>query len=133
VTRPRSALLLAVAAVLTAALAGCGGGGPDEPAQPTRAPVQAPTPTPTPATTLASGFPRHVGNDGTFQIFEVTAQQRELVARNAVRVLARDGLSDRGVRFGITDQFKQRHMVLIDPGLSGLSAREILDRMLGGG
>ena len=127
-TRPRPVPLLAVAAVLTAVLTGCGAGDPDEPAQP----GPAPAPTLSPATTLVSGLPRHVGNDGTFQIFEVTAQQRELVARNAVRVLARDGLSDRGVRFGITDQFKPRHMVLIDPGLSGLTARQILDRMLGG-
>jgi hypothetical protein len=127
-TRPRPVPLLAVAAVLTAVLTGCGAGDPDEPARP----GPAPAPTLSPDTTLVSGLPRHVGNDGTFQIFEVTAQQRELVSRNAVRVLARDGLSDRGVRFGITDQFKPRHMVLIDPGLSGLTARQILDRMLGG-
>jgi len=37
-----------------------------------------------------------------------------------------------GVRFGITDRFKSRHLVLINPGLSGLTARQILDRMLRG-
>ena len=38
-----------------------------------------------PATTLVSGLPRQVGTDGNFQVFEVTAHQRELVARNAVK------------------------------------------------
>ena len=43
--------------------------------------------------------------DGDFQVFEVTARQRELVAQNAVKVLRRQGLWDQGVRFGITDPF----------------------------
>ena len=86
-----------------------------------------------PATTLVSGLPRQVGTDGNFQVFEVTAHQRELVARNAVKVLTRQGLWDQGVRFGITDPFKKQHLVLINPGLSGLTARQILDRMLRGG
>ena len=37
------------------------------------------------------------------------------------------------VRFGITDPFNKRHVVLINPGVSGLTARQILDRMLRGG
>jgi hypothetical protein len=86
-----------------------------------------------PATTLVSGLPRQVGTDGNVQVFEVTAHQCELVARNAVKVLTRQGLWDQGVRFGITDPFKKQHLVLINPGLSGLTARQILDRMLGGG
>jgi hypothetical protein len=32
-----------------------------------------------------------------------------------------------------TDPFKKQHLVLINPGLSGLTARQILDRMLAGG
>ena len=44
-----------------------------------------PTSTLSPATTLASGLPRQVGTDGNFQVFEVTAHQRELVAKNAVK------------------------------------------------
>ena len=76
---------------------------------------------------------RTIAPSGNFQVFEVTALQRELVARNAVKVLTRQGLYDQGVRFGITDPFKKQHLVLINPGLSGLTARQILDRMLGGG
>jgi hypothetical protein len=54
-------------------------------------------------------------------------------SNNAVKVLTRQGLWEQGVRFGITDPFKKRHLVLINPGLSGLTARQILDRMLRGG
>ena len=86
-----------------------------------------------PSPAQVSGLPRQVGTDGNFQVFEVTAHQRELVAKNAVKVLTRQGLWDQGVRFGITDPFKKRHFVLINPGLSGLTARQILDRMLRGG
>jgi hypothetical protein len=53
--------------------------------------------------------------------------------RLVVLVLTRQGLWDQGVRFGITDPFKKQHFVLINPGLSGLTARQILDRMLRGG
>ena len=109
----------------------CCAGDPDEPTPSTPIPTQTIAPsTLSPATTLVSGLPRQVGTDGDFQVFEVTALQRELVARNAVRVLTRQGLYDQGVRFGITDPFKKRHLVLINPGLSGLTARQILDRML---
>ena len=120
------ARLCIVVLLIAAVLGGCSAAGPDEPAPTT------PIPTLSPATTLASGLPRQVGTDGDFQIFEVTAQQRELVARNAVMVLTGQGLWDQGVRFGITDRFKSRHLVLINPGLSGLTARQILDRMLRG-
>jgi hypothetical protein len=126
----RRHVVLVLAAI--AVLAGCGAGGPNEPAPsiPTR--TIAPS-TLSPATTLVSSLPRQVGTDGDFQVFEVTAHQRELVARNAVKVLTRQGLWDQGVRFGITDPFKKQHFVLINPGLSGLTARQILDRMLRGG
>ena len=86
-----------------------------------------------PSPAQVSGLPRQVGTDGNFQVFEVTAHQRELVAKNAVKVLTRQGLWDQGVRFGITNPFKKRHFVLINPGLSGLTARQVLDRMLRGG
>ena len=122
----RWSVALVLAAVV---LAGCGGGEPADPAPPVPTRT-APSPTPGPATTLASGLPRFIGNDGDFQLFEVTAHQRELVARNAVNVLRRQGLWDQGVRFGITDPYKTRHIVLINPGLSGLTGRQILDRML---
>jgi hypothetical protein len=121
----RLVVLLVLAAI--AVLTGCDAGDPNEPAPSTRTIVPS---TLSPATTLVSGLPRQVGTDGDFQVFEVTAHQRELVARNAVKVLTREGLWDLGVRFGITDPFKKQHLVLINPGLSGLTARQILDRML---
>lgn len=102
-------------------LAGCGAGDPNEPAPSTPIPTRTIAPsTLSPATTLVSGLPRQVGTDGNFQVFEV-------------KVLTRQGLWDQGVRFGITDPFKKQHLVLINPGLSGLTARKILDRMLRGG
>ena len=120
--------------LVLAVLAGCGGGDPNQPAPSTPIPTRTIAPsTLSPATTLVSGLPRQVGTDDNFQVFEVTAQQRDLVARNAVKVLTRQGLWDQGVRFGITDPFKKQHLVLINPGLSGLTARQILDRMLRGG
>ena len=123
-------IVLALVLVIAAALAGCGGGSSDPP-PPTGSPARTiPPSTLRPATTLRSDLPRQVGTDGDFQVFEVTAAQRELVARNATRVLIRQGLWDQGVRFGITDQFRSRHLVLINPGLSGLTGRQILDRML---
>ena len=128
----RRLVVLVLAAV--AVLAGCGAGAPNEPAPSTPIPTRTIAPsTLSPATTLVSGLPRQVGTDGNFQVFEVTAHQRELVARNAVKVLTRQGLWDQGVRFGITDPFKKQHLVLINPGVSGLTARQILDRMLRGG
>jgi hypothetical protein len=123
-TRLAAALLLAALALL----AGCGAG---EPVPPTPLPTRTvPPPTPPSATTLVSDLPRYVGNEGRFQVFVVSAHQRELVARNWHKVVVRQGLWDQGVRFGITDPFKTRHLVLINPGLSGLTARQILDRIL---
>ena len=124
----RRLVVLVLAAI--AILAGCRAGGPPELGPST---LTIPPSTLSPATTLVSGLPRQVGTDGDFQVFEVTAHQRELVARNAVKILTRQGLWDQGVRFGITDPFKKQHLVLINPGLSGLTARQILDRMLRGG
>jgi hypothetical protein len=125
----RRLVVLVLAAI--AILPGCGAGDPNEPT-----PISTRTSPPStlsPATTLVSGLPRQVGTDGDFQVFEVTAHQRELVARNAVKVLIRQGLWDQGVRFGITDPYRKRHLVLINPGVSGLTAGQILDRMLRGG
>jgi hypothetical protein len=114
----RRLVVLVLAA--SAALASCGAGDPNEPAPSTPLSTRTiPPSTLSPATTLVSGLPRQVGTEGNFQVFEVTAHQRELVAQNAVKVLTRQGLWDQGVRFGITDPFKKQHFVLINPGYRG--------------
>ena len=103
---------------------GCSAGGGREPAPPV------PTPTLSPATTLVSALPRQIGTDGGYQIFEVTPQQYQLIDQHVHEVLVRQKLSDQGVRFG--DGINQgKHIVLIDPGFSGLTARQILNRLLG--
>jgi hypothetical protein len=112
-------ILLLVAAVL----GGCGGGA----RQPT---PPAPTPTLSPTTTLVSGLPRQVGTDGGYQVFEVTAQQDQLIGQRVHEVIVRQKLWDQGVRFGAGVN-QGKHYVLIDPGRSGLTAREILNRLLG--
>jgi hypothetical protein len=122
----RRLVVLVLAAI--AALAGCGAGDPNEPAPSTRT---IPPSTLSPATTLVSGLPRQVGTEGNFQVFEVTAHQRALVAQNAVKVLTRQGLWDQGVRFGITDPFKKQHFVLINPGT--VAAQAGVEGVQGGG
>jgi len=112
-------VLLLVAAVM----GGCSTGA-REPAPP------APTPTLSPTTTLVSALPRQVGTDGGYQVFEVTAQQYQLIGQRVHEVIVRQKLWDRGVRLGAGVNQGKYH-VLIDPGLSGLTARQILNRLLG--
>ena len=45
-------------------------------------------------------------------------------------VIVRQLVSDQGVRFGAGIN-QGKHIVLIDPGFSGLTARQILNRLLG--
>jgi hypothetical protein len=116
----RLCMILLVAAVL----GGCSAGGAQEPAPP------APTPTLSPTTTLVSALPRQVGTDGGYQIFEVTPQQYQLIGQRVHEVIVRQKLYDQGVRFGAGVN-QGKHHVLIDPGFSGLTARQILNRLLG--
>ena len=113
-------LLLLIATIL----GGCSADGAREPAPPV------PTPTLSPTTTLVSALPRQIGTDGGYQIFEVTTQQYQLIDQHVHEVIVRQKLSDRGVRFGAGVN-QGKHIVLIDPGLSGLTARQILNRLLG--
>ena len=113
-------VLLLVAFVL----GGCSAGGAREPTPPV------PTATLSPTTTLVSALPRQIGTDGGYQVFEVTAQQYELIGRRVSEVIVRQKLWDQGVRFGAGVN-QGKHHVLIDPGFSGLTARQILNRLLG--
>jgi len=125
------ALLLAATLILT----GCGRERPDAPAPaPTSTPPTRSLPPPTlrSGTTLVSSLPRLLRMVDGYHQFEVSEQQYELIGRRAARVLVRQHLLDQGVRFGANyDPEKHFYFVLIDPGLSHLSAREILDRLLG--
>ena len=126
-----------VVALLVAVLAltGCS---PERRDAPTPAPTSAPPtrtlppPTLRPGTTLASSLPRLVRVADGYHQFELSAQQYELAGQRVGEVLVRQHLWDQGVRFGANfDPDKNFYFVLINPGHSGLSAREILDRLLG--
>jgi hypothetical protein len=128
---------LAVALVLaaTVGLAGCGSERSRQPApaqtlpSPTRT---VPPPTLSPGTTLVSALPRLMRVAGGYHQFEVTPQQYEIIGKNVYQVLFKERLWDQGVRFGANYvPEKNLHFVLIDPGFSHLSARQILDRLLG--
>jgi hypothetical protein len=63
---------------------------------------------------------------------EVSTQQYQIIGRRVAEVLVRQHLWEQGVRFGMNfDADKHLYFVLIKPGLSHLSAREILNRLLG--
>jgi hypothetical protein len=127
---------LAVTLVLAATvLLGCGSERSRQPApaqtlpSPTRT---VPPPTLTTGTTLVSALPRLMRVAGGYHQFEVSPQQYEIIGKNVYRVLFKERLWDQGVRFGANYvREKNLHFVLIDPGFSHLSAREILDRLLG--
>jgi len=126
----------ALAAVaMLAVLAGCGSGGSDEPPPP-GVPVTnqtLPPPTLSPNTTLASALPRLLQVAEGWHQFEVSPEQYDLIGRRVHQVIVREKLWDQGVRFGANfDREKDLHFVMIKPGLSQLSARQILDRLLGG-
>ncbi|HWD47937.1 MAG TPA: hypothetical protein VHM23_30215 [Actinomycetota bacterium] len=110
--------------LLVAAIGGCSAGGGQKPTP------SVPAATLSPTTTLVSALPRQIGTDGGYQIFEVTAQQYQLIGQHVHEVIVRQKLYDQGVRFGAGIN-QGKHIVLIDPGLSGLTARQILNRLLG--
>jgi hypothetical protein len=129
----RRSVVLAVALAVAVVLAGCGADSSREPAPAAPVPAQTlPSPAPSPTTTLVGAQPRMVRVVDGFSVFEVNAQQYELIGRRLVQVLHREGLWDQGVRFGANaDPAKGEYVVLIKPGLSRLSPRQILNRLLG--
>jgi hypothetical protein len=131
-TRRRLALA-ALALAVAAMLAGCRTGGADEPVPPSPIPTQTlPAPTLSPNTTLTWTQPRLLRVVDGYHMFEVSAQQYELIGKRLFQVLKREGLWDQGVRFGANyDPDKKLHFVLIKPGFSQLSPRQILNRLLG--
>jgi hypothetical protein len=122
--RPAVAVALAVAV-----LAGCT---PDQPSGPVL-----PSPVPGPPTTqslAAQCGPKPFGaaeaEDPGWVQFYVTPRQMDVIESRLLEVLCRQGLWRQGVGFGTNVDQKGR-FVMIHPGRSGLTARQVLDRFLG--
>jgi hypothetical protein len=127
----RRGLALAVALAAAAVLAGCRGD-PGKPVPPGPVPTRTAPSALSPTTTLTWAQPRMVRVVDGYDMYEVNAQQYELIGRRLAQVLYREGLWDQGVRFGANaDPSRDWYVVLIKPGLSKLSTRQILNRLLG--
>jgi hypothetical protein len=133
VASPMNRLGVVLALVAALVVAGCGQERPAALAAGTAPPTRtAPPPTLSPATTLLSSPPRLLRKVGGYSMFEVNAAQYEIIGKHVYQVLFREQLWDQGVRFGANHvPEKHLHFVLIDPGFSGLTARQVLDRLLG--
>jgi hypothetical protein len=128
-TRPGGTARLAVALLLAGAvLAGCS---PDQPVLP--GPVPAPPTTQSLAAQCGSKpFGAAEAEDPGWVRFYVTPRQMEVISSRLLEVLCRQGLWRQGVGFG-TNVDKKGRFVVIHPGRSGLTARQVLDRFLGRG
>jgi hypothetical protein len=129
--RPGRTAPLSVVLVLAGAfLAGCTGG---PPVAPPSAPL-APSPASRPSDAALCG-PKVFGAEqpeDAWVRFDVTRAQLEVIEGRLVRVLCREGLWHKGVGFGVNfDQERGSWFVMVHPGFSGLSARQVLDRLLG--
>ena len=130
--RPGATALLPVVMVLVGSiLAGCVPASPDQPSLPAPA-------TPRPATRPSEAAlcgPKPLGAEQppeAWAQFYVTSQQLEVINSRLRKVLCRQGLWRQGVGFGANfDQDKSKWFVMIHPGRSGLTARQVLDRFLG--
>jgi hypothetical protein len=131
-TRPGGTAWLFVALLLAGAiLAGCAPSSPGEP------PLPDPSPGPPAGPSLAAQCgPRPLGAEqppDAWVRFDVTPQQWEVIDRRLLEVLCRQGLWRQGVGFGGNVDPQGTRFVMIHPGRSGLTARQILDRFLGRG
>jgi hypothetical protein len=131
--RPRRAGAAVALALAAAVLAGCVPGARVE--GPPEAPL-VPSPSPaSPASDASLCGPKPFGAEqpeSAWKRFDVTRAQLELIETRLIKVLCRDGLWRKGAGFGANyDPDQEVWFVVIHPGFSGLSAREILDRLLG--
>jgi hypothetical protein len=128
---PGRASLMVALALAGAVLAGCVPGARVE------APPDAPlVPSPAAPAGLASRCgPRPFGAqqpESAWRQFDVTAAQEEAINRRLFRVLCDQGLWRKGAGFGAGyDKDRSTAFVMIHPGFSGLTARQILNRLLG--
>jgi hypothetical protein len=69
--------------------------------------------------------------EDAWERFYVTDEQVHVISSRLLEVLCRQGLWRQGVGFGTNLDPQGRRFVMIHPGRSGLTARQILDRFLG--
>jgi hypothetical protein len=129
-TRPGGTVPLPlVLLVAGAVLAGCT---PDQPGEP---PLPGPPPAaPTTQSLAALCGPKPFGAaqpEDAWVRFEVTEPQMAVIGSRLFTVLCRQGLWRQGVGFGTNVGPQGQRFVIIHPGRSGLTARQILDRFLG--
>jgi hypothetical protein len=141
-SRPGPSLLLVGLLLAASTLAGChaehAGEQPAQLTQPTR-PAQASPPASGPPTPLGgcsqalSGLGHSAEGPGSRR-FEITRQQLEVIGSRLIEVFCRQGLWQEDVGFGVHyTNDPNRVVVLISPGRSGLTAKQVLDRLLGRG
>lgn len=140
--RPRMASLLLGLLLASVTLTGChpiGSGAQPTPSTPPAAAPQAPRPPggpPTPLGGCGQALPGlgHSAEGPRARRFEVTRRQLAVINSRLFEVLCRQGLWQQDVGFGFNyEKDPNRAFVLINPGRSGLTARQILDRLLGRG
>jgi hypothetical protein len=140
--RRRTASLLLGLLLAGVTLVGChptGSGAPPTPSTPPAAAPQAPRPPSGPPTPLGgcgqalSGL-GHSADGPRARRFEITRRQLAVIDSRLFEVLCRQGLWQQDVGFGFNyEKDPNRAFVLINPGRSRLTARQILDRLLGRG
>jgi len=134
--RSRTASLLFGLLLTGATLAGCHPAGTREQPPPS---TQAPQPTsgsPTPAGgcgQVLSGLGHSAEGPGSRR-FEITRQQLAVIGSHLIEVFCDQGLWQQDVGFGVQYEKDPTHvLVLVSPGRSGLTAKQVLDRLLGRG
>jgi hypothetical protein len=134
-TRPGGTGWLALAVLLAGAvLAGCDPGVPDRPPPLPAAPSPGPAdPMPGLAERCGPRPPDAEQPPEAWAQFYVTPQQFEVISARLFRVLCDQGLWRKGAGFGTNVDPQGKRFVMIHPGHTGLTARQILDRYLGRG
>jgi hypothetical protein len=132
----RHASLLLGLLLVGATLAGCDPAGtPEQPPPPPQAPrpiIGSPTPASRCPESLSGESPSPEGPGA--RRFEVTRQQLEVITSHLLEVFCDQGLWQQGAGFGFNyENDPNRAFVLISPGRSGLTAKQVLDRLLGRG
>jgi hypothetical protein len=137
--RRRTASLLLGLVLASVTLAGCHPAGPGARPTSSAAATQAPQPTsgaPTPlggCGQVLSGL-GHSAEGPRSRRFEITRRQLAVIGSHLIEVFCHQGLWQEDVGFGVHDEKDpNRVVVLVDPGRSGLTAKQVLDRLLGRG